>query len=463
MVFQINFDLKKTKNMNFKCLIFLLVSCLSFSQNSEFPTAKVDSIVSRIQLPVFASYQINIQKLGAKGDSVTNNKAAFDKAMALCKKNKGGTIVVPKGIYKVNGPIHFVSNVNLRLEKGAKIKFSDNPQDYLPLVLTSWEGTMLYNYSPLIYAYDCSNIAITGEGVIDGEGGRTWKSFKAKEEVGKNRSREMNHNSTPLKERKFGEGYFLRPQMIQFFNCKNVLVENVRIENSPFWCLHLLKSQSITVRGVSYKSLNYNNDGIDPEYAKDVLIEKVTFDNGDDNVAIKAGRDHEGRANTSTPSENIVIRNCNFKGLHGVVIGSEMSAGVQNVYVENCKTVGYLKRGIYIKTNADRGGYIKNIFVRNIELDEVEDCLYMTANYHGEGKGFQSEISNVHFSNITCNKASESGIVIQGFPDKKIKNISLNNIEIKSAKNAISNENAENVLMTDVFIGKRATVPSAAK
>ncbi|WP_082036992.1 glycoside hydrolase family 28 protein [Flavobacterium sp. MEB061] len=449
--------------MNLKYFIFLLICISSFAQNSEFPTAKVDSIVNRIQLPVFPAYQINIAKLGAKGDSVTNNKAAFDKAMALCKKNNGGTIIVPKGIYKINGPIHFVSNVNLKIEKGAKIKFSDNPQDYLPLVLTSWEGTILYNYSPLIYAYECNNIAITGEGTIDGEGGKTWKTFKAKEAKGKDLSREMNHNNAALKDRKFGEGYFLRPQMIQFFKCKNILVENVRIENSPFWCLHLLKSESITVRGISYKSRNYNNDGIDPEYAKDVLIENVTFDNGDDNVAIKAGRDHEGRANSATPSQNIVIRNCNFKGLHGVVLGSEMSAGIQNVYVENCKTVGYLKRGIYIKTNADRGGYIKNIFVRNIQLDEVEDCLYMTANYHGEGSGYQSDISNIHFSNIKCNKASESGIVIQGFPEKKIRNISLKNIEIKSAKNAISNENAENVLMTDVFIGKRATVPSAAK
>jgi len=449
--------------MNLKYFIFLLICISSFAQNSEFPTAKVDSIVNRIQLPVFPAYQINIAKLGAKGDSVTNNKAAFDKAMALCKKNNGGTIIVPKGIYKINGPIHFVSNVNLKIEKGAKIKFSDNPQDYLPMVLTSWEGTILYNYSPLIYAYECNNIAITGEGTIDGEGGKTWKTFKAKEAKGKDLSREMNHNNAALNDRKFGEGYFLRPQMIQFFKCKNILVEKVRIENSPFWCLHLLKSESITVRGISYKSLNYNNDGIDPEYAKDVLIENVTFDNGDDNVAIKAGRDHEGRANSATPSQNIVIRNCNFKGLHGVVLGSEMSAGIQNVYVENCKTVGYLKRGIYIKTNADRGGYIKNIFVRNIQLDEVEDCLYMTANYHGEGSGYQSDISNIHFSNITCNKASESGIVIQGFPEKKIRNISLKNIEIKSAKNAISNENAENVLMTDVFIGKRATVPSAAK
>ncbi|MRX69427.1 Polygalacturonase [Flavobacterium resistens] len=449
--------------MSFKVLLILLISTVSFAQNSEFPSAKVDSIVKSIQLPIIPSYQINILKLGAKGDSISNNKSVFDKAMALCRKNNGGTIVVPKGIYKINGPIHFVSNVNLKIEKGAKIKFSDNPKDYLPMVLTSWEGTMLYNYSPLIYAYECSNIAITGEGTIDGEGGNIWKSFKSKEEAGKNRSREMNHNNVALKDRKFGESCFLRPQMIQFFNCKNLLIENIRIENSPFWCLHLLKSQSITIRGINYKSLNYNNDGIDPEYSKNVLIENVTFNNGDDNIAVKAGRDHEGRANTTTPSENIIIRNCNFKGLHGVVIGSEMSAGVQNVFVENCKTIGYLKRGIYLKTNADRGGFIKNIFVRNIQLDEVEDCIYITANYHGEGSGFQSDISNVHFSDIVCNKASESGIVIQGFPNKKIRNISLKNIEIKSAKNALSNENAENVLMTDVFIGKKASVPTAAK
>ncbi|PWJ99869.1 glycosyl hydrolase family 28 [Flavobacterium araucananum] len=447
--------------MNFKCFLFLFISWTSFAQHNEFPAAKADSIVRRIQLPVIPSYQINVLKLGAKGDSVTNNKAAFDKAMALCKKNNGGTILVPKGIYKINGPIHFVSNVNLKIEKGAKIKFSDNPKDYLPMVLTSWEGTMLYNYSPLIYAYQCTNIAITGEGTIDGEGGKTWKSFKAKEAKGKELSRDMNHNSIPLQDRKFGEDYFLRPQMIQFFNCVNILVENIRIENSPFWCLHLLKSQSITIRGISYKSLNYNNDGIDPEYAKDVLIENVTFDNGDDNIAIKAGRDHEGRANWATPSENIVIRNCNFKGLHGVVIGSEMSAGVQNVYVENCKTVGYLKRGIYLKTNAGRGGFIRNIFVRNIKFDEVEDCLYITANYHGEGSGFQSEIANISFSDISCNKATASGIVIQGFPDKKIRNISLNNIDIKWAKNAISTTNAQNVIVNEVSIGEKATVPTA--
>jgi polygalacturonase len=447
--------------MKYSFLFFLILSLNCFAQTVDFPTSKVDSIVSRIKLPVIPSYQINVVTLGAKGDSVSDSKPAFDKAMVLCKKNKGGTIVVPKGIYKLNGPIHFVSNVRLVIEKDAKIKFSDNPNHYLPLVLTSWEGTMLYNYSPLIYAYGCTDIAITGEGTIDGEGGNTWRSFKAKENAGKKLSREMNHNDIPLKDRKFGNGFFLRPQMIQFFNCKNILVEKIRIENSPFWCLHLLKSESITVRDVTYKSLNHNNDGIDPEYSKDVLIERITFNNGDDNIAIKAGRDHEGRANSDTPSENIVIRNCSFKGLHGVVLGSEMSAGIKNVFVENCKTVGYLKRGIYLKTNADRGGYIKNVFVRNIQLDEVEDCLYITANYHGEGSGFPSEISNISFSNISCNKVTGTGIVIQGFPEKKVKNISLDNIEIKSAKNAISNSNAENVTINEVYIGEKATVPTA--
>lgn len=448
--------------MKYTWLLFLCFSLNVLSQ-TNFPTQKRDSILKTIQLPTIGTYRINVKKLGAKGDSISNDKKAFDKAMAACKKNGGGTIIVPPGVYTLNGPIHFVSNVNLLIQKNAKIRFSDNPNDYLPMVKTSWEGTMIYNYSPLIYAYDCTNISISGEGTIDGEGGKTWHSFKEKEKAGKALTREMNHNSTPIAERKFGDGYFLRPQLIQFFNCKNILVENIRIEDSPFWCLHLLKSESITVRNLTYHSLNKNNDGIDPEYCKNVLIENINFDNGDDNIAVKAGRDTEGRLNKETPSENIVIRNCNFKGLHGVVLGSEMSAGIQNIFIENCKTIGYLKRGLYFKTNADRGGFIKNIYARNIQLDEVEDAIYITSNYMGEGKGFQTDISDSYFTNISCNKANETGIVIQGFSDKKVKNLTFSNIEIKSAKNAISSENTENIIMDDIVIGTKASTPTSAK
>ena len=447
--------------MKFKFYILFLISIASFAQDKSFPSDSVTAIVNRIQLPKIPDYEINVLKLGAKGDSVSNDKPAFDKAMALCKKKNGGTIIVPKGIYTLNGPIHFVSNVKLQIDKGAKIRFSDNPNHYLPMVLTSWEGTMIYNYSPLIYANNCSNIAITGEGTIDGDGSKIWNSFKSKEKADKLLTREMNHRSTPVEERKFGAGHFLRPQLIQFLNCKNILVENVTIEDSPFWCLHLLKSESITVRGLKYSAFNANNDGIDPEYAKDVLIENIDFNNADDNIAIKAGRDHEGRSNAAFSSQNIVIRNCRFKGLHGVVLGSEMSAGIKNIYIENCKTTGYLKRGIYFKTNADRGGFIKNIFVRNIALDEVEDGIYITANYMGEGSQFPSDVSDIYISNITCTKVRETAIVIQGYPQKKVRNVFLNNIEILSAKNGMTVQNTENVLVNEVIIGQKATIPTS--
>ena len=449
--------------MKHKLLFCLLISFHCFAQNNGFPSDKVDEIIKRIQLPKIPAYQIVVTKLGAKGDSISNAKPAFDKAMALCKKNNGGTIIVPKGIYTLNGPIHFVSNVKLHLEDGAKIRFGSNPKDY-PLVLTSWEGTMLYNYSPMIYANNVENIAITGNGIIDGEAKNTWIKWKPLEKKDQLLSREMNHNNTPVKERIFGEGHYLRPQLIQFVNSKNILVEDVQIEDSPFWCVHLLKSKSITIRGVKYNAHNNNNDGIDPEYSSDILIENVLFDNADDNVAIKAGRDDEGRSNSNTPSENIVIRNCEFKGLHAIVIGSEMSAGVRNVYVENSKFRGYLKRGIFIKTNSDRGGYVKDIYFNNLAFGKVEDCLYITANYHGEGSGlFPSKVSDISFSNISCVEATNTGIVIEGFPDKKVANIKLDNINIQSAKNGLTITNTENVTTNEVVIGVKATTPTAAK
>jgi polygalacturonase len=449
--------------MKYKIFLFLLVSLNCFAQNNGFPSEKVDEIIKRIELPKIPSYKIVVTKLGAKGDSISNAKPAFDKAMALCKKNNGGTIIVPKGIYTLNGPIHFVSNVNLHLDDGAKIRFGSNPKDY-PLVLTSWEGTMLYNYSPMIYANNVENIAITGNGIIDGEAKNTWIKWKPLEKKDQLLSREMNHKNTPIKERIFGEGHYLRPQLIQFVNSKNILVEDIQIEDSPFWCIHLLKSKSITIRGLKYNAHNNNNDGIDPEYSSDILIENVLFDNADDNVAIKAGRDDEGRSNSNTPSENIVIRNCEFKGLHAIVIGSEMSAGVRNVYVENSKFRGYLKRGIFIKTNSDRGGYVKDIYFNNLAFGKVEDCLYITANYHGEGSGlFPSKVSDISFSNISCIEATNTGIVIEGFPDKKVANIKLDNINIQSAKNGMTITNTENVTTNEVVIGVKATTPTAAK
>ncbi|SHK73733.1 Polygalacturonase [Reichenbachiella agariperforans] len=440
----------------------LLLCCFAQSQGQPSETkAAIDGILSEISVPTFPSYTTKVTRFGAKGDSISDDHLAFAKAMAACKKKGGGTIVVPAGTYTLHGPIHFVSNVRLHLDQGAKIRFSSNPADYLPMVITSWEGTMLYNYSPMIYAYQAENIAITGEGTIDGEG-HLWMDWKQKEQADKQHSRDMNHASTPITERQFGEGHYLRPQLLQFFDCKNILIEGIHVEDSPFWCLHMLRCSNITMRGLSYDAHNKNNDGIDLEYSRNVLIEDIDFNNADDNIAIKAGRDHEGRANSITPSENIVVRNCRFQGLHALVVGSEMAAGVRNVYVQDCQASGYLKRGIYLKTNTDRGGYIQNIHMDRVSLLEVEDCFYITSNYHNEGSGeYPSQVSDIYISNVTCQSANQSAIVIQGHPDKKIKNIQLRNIKVKEAKYGLSITDALDVTLEEIIVGKDITAPTS--
>lgn len=421
-----------------------------------------DAILKNIVPPTIPKYSASILSFGAKGDSLTDCKPAFDKAMKAAQKRNGMKLVVPAGTYFLNGPIHLVSNVCIELQKGARLKFTSEPERYLPVVITSWEGTLLYNYSPFIYGYKLENISIIGEGTIDGNAAKTFNTWKSKQDEAQMLSRDMNHNVTPLNERVFGANHYLRPQLIQLFECKNILIEGVKITNSPFWCVHLLKSENITVRGVRYDAKNINNDGIDPEYSRNILIENVDFDNGDDNIAIKSGRDHEGRS-TVMPSENIIIRNCKFKGLHGVVIGSEMSAGVRNVFVEDCTYGGYCKRGIYLKSNPDRGGFITDVFVNNVTFDKVEDCFFITSYYHGEGKGFATDIHNVFVDGLKCREATNAGLVIQGYPEKKVTDIYFKNVNIEKAAIGVSFINTDNIVMSDVNIGGVINIPSAAK
>ena len=444
-------------------LAFVLFSCSSL--HKKLPgdmTVEIAAILKNITEPAIPNHSINVLDFGAKGDSFSDNKFAFDNVIMALNEKGGGKIIVPAGNFLINGPIHFVSNMDLHLEKGARLMFGSNSDDYLPVVKTSWEGTFLFNYSPLIYALECKNISITGEGVIDGEASAIWSLWQKLQTKDQLLSREMNHKNLPVEQRIFGKGHFLRPQFIQFFDCENVKVEGVKIEDSPFWCIHLLRCQNAIVRGVSYDAQNKNNDGIDPEYSKNVLIENVTFNNSDDNVAIKSGRDDEGRA-SAVCSENIIVRNCHFKGLHAIVIGSEMSAGVQNVYVHDCDFAGKLFRGIFLKSNPDRGGFMRNIYVKNVSFGTVEDCIYITSFYKNEGAGHVTEVKEVYFENITCQKAGGSGIVIQGFPDKKISDIHFTNIRIDTVKNAVSMTDSENIILNNIVIGELASAPSSVK
>lgn len=425
---------------------------------------KRDSVLALIKEPAIPEKTISVTDFGAVGDSVTDCKPAFDRVFEKVTELGGAKVTVPPGTYLIDGPLHLVSNLCLDIKEGARLKFSAQPESFLPVVPTSWEGTFVYNYSPFVYAYRQKNISIVGKGCIDGNAGHTFAKWKEKQREDMSLSRDYNHGGTPVKERMFGKGHYLRPHLIQFFECKNVLVQDVTITNSPFWCLHFLKSENGTFRAINFIAKLVNNDGIDPEYSKNILIENINFDNGDDNVAIKAGRDTEGRK-TAMPSENIVVRNCKFKGLHAIVMGSEMSAGVQNVFVENCSFGGYLKRGIYLKSNPDRGGFIRNIYINNVDFGEVEDFVFITSFYHGEGTaGLVTDIHDIYIEDVSCKKATHGGIIIQGYPEKPIKGIYLKNITVDDAKVPLSLVNTEAVTMSNVSIGGAVTAaPSAAK
>ena len=235
----------------------------------------------------------------------------------------------------------------------------------------------------------------------------------------------------------------------------------VSITNSPFWCVHLLKSENIICRNLRYDAKLVNNDGIDPECSRNVLIEGVEFNNGDDNVAIKSGRDNDGW-NAKMPSENIIIRNCHFKGLHAVVIGSEMSAGVRNVIVEDCDYAGYCKRGIFIKTNPDRGGFVENVYVKNCSFDEVEDLFYVTSRYAGEGQDNHhfSTIRNIFIDGLKCNNVKQAALVLQGTEAKPVFNVMFSNVDVAKAKIGLSFENALDVNISSSHIGGKVGTPT---
>ena len=319
---------------------FLMLCWLTAAINSIANDNQRDAILSQITGAQIPEYVINIQKMGAKGNGTTDCLPAFQKAFKRAVRQGGARIVVPAGVYYIKGPLHLVSNVCLEIQEGATLKFAPEPEYYLPAVKTSWEGTFLQNYSPFIYGYQLHDVSIIGKGTIDGNAMTTFATWRSLQKPAQQRSRDMNHAGTPVSERNFGEGDYLRPHLIQLYGCERITIEDVFITNSPFWCIHLLQSENAILRGIRFDAKLVNNDGIDPEMSRNVLIEDVHFNNGDDNVAIKSGRDHDGLG-AACPSENIIIRNCHFKGLHAVVLGSEMSAGIQNVYVENCDYAGY--------------------------------------------------------------------------------------------------------------------------
>ncbi len=389
----------------------------------------IDAVLARIKAPVFAARDFPITDFGARpgADATTAIRAAI----GACHAAGGGRVVVPAGEW-LTGAIHLLSNVNLHVSKGATLKFSPDPAHY-PIVSTRWEGVELMGYSAFIYAFEQENIAVTGEGTLDGQA--DWDTWWAWNQKGKNqpprqkaardRLNAMGEAGVPVAERIFGKGSFLRPNFIQPYRCKNILIEGVTIVRSPMWELHPVLSQNITVRGVKIHSHGPNNDGCDPESSRDILIEGCVFDTGDDCIAIKSGRNNDGRR-VNVPSESIVIRNCTMMDGHGgVVLGSEISGSVRNVFVENCKMDSpNLDRALRFKSNAQRGGVLENVFMRNLEIGRVAEAVLTIDLIYEEGaRGpYRPVVRNVSLDHVTS-QGSPRVLWIAGFEGATIDNI----------------------------------------
>jgi polygalacturonase len=375
---------------------------------------------------------------------------------------------VPEGVFST-GAIHLKTGVNLHVSEGATLLFSRDPKQYLPLVFTRFEGTECMNYSPFIYAFEQTNIGISGKGTLDGASdcdhwwpwkGNTycgWKTGDPKQTAASAALVAAGQKDVPVRERVFGEGSYLRPQFIQPYRCSNVLIEGVTIRNSPMWEINPVLCSNVTVRDVKISSHGPNNDGCDPESSTDVLIENCEFDTGDDCIAIKSGRNRDGRR-VGVPSQNIIVRNCVMKDGHGgVTIGSEASGDVRNVFVENCKLDSpQLSMALRIKTNSYRGGKIENIFMRNCQIGQVADAVLDIDLFYEEGEGgeFTPLVRNIVMEDIVCHK-SKCAVSLKGYKSAPLQDISLMRCTFENVAQANVIQNVTGLRLSDVTVNGR--------
>ncbi|MBL7154280.1 MAG: glycoside hydrolase family 28 protein [Phycisphaerae bacterium] len=452
------------------CVLTLLAGCAKKDGGAggdySGSWAQVADILSRVKPPTFPDRDFNIKDYGAVGDGKTDCKKAIDKAVLACCYAEGGRVVVPAGTYLINGPIHLQSNVNLHLEEGSRIVFGTNFADYLPPALTRWECTRIYNYSPFVYAYRKKNVALTGTGELDGQAGETWSKWSKRAGKDKDATRRMNREDVPVIDRMFGEGHFLRPSMVQFFGCENVLVEGVKILDSPFWCVHPVFCKNVTVRNIAFAAKNPNNDGIDVDSCEDVHIHDVVFDNDDDCIALKSGRGPEGRK-LARPTKNVYIHDCIFNAYTTIAIGSEMGGGVFNIFAENCEAKSQIKRAFYIKGNRSRGGEVAHIRYRNMKFqDSREEMLSLSTNYGGmgpdESRDFPPYFHDVRWENITASGSCDIALRIAGQEDMLIEDVVLKDIRIKKADKIKEITYARNIVLQNVVLAGEVQDPNAS-
>lgn len=408
-------------------------------------------VAARIHDPVIPRRDYNVTDYGAVGDGRTDALPAITAAIDAANRDGGGRVLLPPGTWFSDGPVHLKSNVDLHVSKGATLLFTDDTDAYLPQVFTRFEGTELYNYSPLIYAHDVTNVAITGKGTIDGNAEHGFAPWADLQGPAQSRLREMGATGVPVDQRVFGKGDYLRPNMIQLVNATNVLLENYTAVDSPMWVNHVLYSTNVTVRGVHVDSHRLNNDGIDVDSSNDVLIEGCVFDTGDDSVAVKSGRDQDGWR-VGRPSTDVIVRDNQMSGQNALAVGSEMSGGVRDIFMEDNDLVD-VASAIYFKSNPDRGGYIEDVWVRDIRVGDADELLRFQTDYHGwRGEQHPVTYRNFYLQDITAKRVNV-GIDATGHDlGPPITNVRVRDMKVDEAKTPLILRNVEGLVLEDVWM-----------
>jgi len=412
----------------------------------------------RIVPPQFPDRTFDVTRYGARPGADASR--ALSQAIEECHRRGGGRVVVPAGRF-VSGPIVLRSNVDLHLDEGAVIAFDRDAARYLPAVLTRYEGVELMNFSPFIYAFAQQNVAITGRGTLDGQADEMnwwpWRARAVAADGARARLFAMSERGVPAAERVFGAGSYLRPNFIQPYRCRNVLIAGVTIVNSPMWEIHPVLCTNVTVRGVTIRSHGPNNDGCDPESCRDVLIERCTFDTGDDCIALKSGRNADGRR-LHAPVENVIVRDCDMRDGHGgVVIGSEISGGARNIFAEECRMDSpRLDRALRFKTNAERGGTIERVAMRRITIGQVAEAVVTADFYYEEGDTgrFTPVLRHVDVRDVISRK-SRYAFLLKGYPRSPISGVTVADCTFDGVESPAVIESVRDLTLTNVRINGR--------
>jgi polygalacturonase len=439
---------------------------------------QAERIVARVRPPRFPHRRFPITEFGAVADGTTPATAAIRHAIEACNRSGGGRVVVPAGTF-LTGAIHLRSNVELHLERGSTLAFSQDPADYLPVVFTRWQGIELMNYSPFIYAFEQENIAVTGEGTLDGQADNAhWWPWKGSTQFGwqpgmptqdadDKLSQQQADDGLPVRQRVFGAGHYLRPNFIQPYRCRNVLISGVTIVRSPMWEIHPVLSHNVTVENVTIDSHGPNNDGCDPESCRDVVIQGCTFSTGDDCIAIKAGKNADGRR-VNVPSEDIVIRRCTFADGHGgVTIGSEMTGGVRNVFAENLQMSSpNLQIALRLKTNSLRGGFIENVHLRNTTVGQVSQQAFLIDFFYEVGDdwpkyNFLPTVADITMQDVTVSTADQAYYLV-GYPTDHIRDITLTNCTFEHVTKPAQVQYVDDLTLHDVVVNGQPADAQAA-